>query len=199
MSAPGGALPDKSRGILSDLSNYFFNRPEIQTLVDFPTIRERVDYSKRILQRLAIDVDQYSVLNIHRIGIDAPVKYVFEEFFSEDMEARCWPDHFATQRRPREGVEEIQVVLCGVPVHDEPENTRRTLNSRRLHELVAICAVVGAPLGRGGISGKEHDRFTPPRLESHCRPGDIASVRHAAKVRALQPAWLNAQIVGASV
>lgn len=108
-----GALPARSRGVLSDLRRFFLARPAIPTLVKFPSIRERVDYSKRILQRLAIDVDRYSVLNIHRIGIDAPVKYVFEEFFSEDMESRCWPDHVATQKRPLDGVEEIHVVLCG--------------------------------------------------------------------------------------
>ena len=113
MTAAGGTLPGKSRGILSDLKTYFLTRPPITTLIEFPSMRERVDYSKRILQRLAIDVDQYSVLNIHRIGIDAPVKYVFEEFFSEDMESRCWPGHVANQRRPKEGVEEIHVVGLG--------------------------------------------------------------------------------------
>jgi hypothetical protein len=113
MTVADGALPAKSGGILSDIKGYFFTRPPIPTLIEFPSMRERVDYSKRILQRLAVDVDPYSVLNIHRIGIDAPVKDVFEAFFSEDMEARCWPDHVAHQRRPKAGVEEIHVVGFG--------------------------------------------------------------------------------------
>jgi len=108
-----GLLPNKSRGIFSDLKAFWFTRPPIPTLVEIPSVHERMDYTKRILQRLAIDFDQFSVLNIHQIGIDVPVKYVFEEFFSEDVEARCWPDHFATQHRQREGVEEIDVVVCG--------------------------------------------------------------------------------------
>ena len=81
-------LPEKSRGILSDLRSYFITRPPIPTLIEFPSLAERVDYSQRILQRLGVDVDQYSVLNIHRIEIDAPVKFVFEEFFSEGLAAQ---------------------------------------------------------------------------------------------------------------
>ena len=41
----------KKQTFWSDLKNYFLHKPEIPTLIDFETLSEREDYSKRILQR----------------------------------------------------------------------------------------------------------------------------------------------------
>ena len=106
-------LPERSRGVLSDLGSYFLHRPAISTLVEFKTRAEREDYSARIMQRLGISVGQYSVLNIHRIGIQAPVRYVFEELLGRGAETRCWPDHIAFQERVGGEVEQINIVLLG--------------------------------------------------------------------------------------
>jgi len=63
------APPEKSRGIVSDIRFFIFHKPAIRTLIEFSNAAEREDYSHRIMQRTGIDVTQYSVLNIHRIGI----------------------------------------------------------------------------------------------------------------------------------
>jgi hypothetical protein len=65
-------LSSKKQTFWSDLQNYFLKKPEIPTLIDFSTQLEREDYSKRILQRLDVGVTDYTVLNIHKIGIEVP-------------------------------------------------------------------------------------------------------------------------------
>jgi hypothetical protein len=71
--------PDVTRSLPADIRSYLLPKAAIGTLVDFQSDEVREDYTQRIAQRVGIDVSQYSVLNIHRIGIDAPVRYVFEE------------------------------------------------------------------------------------------------------------------------
>lgn len=89
-------LPRKSRGVVDDLRNYFFHKPEVSTLIEFPTQEERDNYTQRILQRLSISVDRYSVLNIHRISIRAPVRFVHEEMTEWNGNSPYWPNHIAT-------------------------------------------------------------------------------------------------------
>jgi hypothetical protein len=106
-------IPERTRGILSDIRVFFLHRPSRPTLIEFPSDVERQDYTQRILQRLGIDVDEYSVLNIHRIGIDAPVRYVFEELLDWDGRSPCWPNHVARLKRTSEGIKEIRIFLLG--------------------------------------------------------------------------------------
>lgn len=89
-------VPRKSRGVIDDLRNYFFQTPETSTLIEFPTRTERENYTHRILQRLRIRVDRYSVLNIHQISVRAPVRFVFEEMLEWNGESPYWPNHIAT-------------------------------------------------------------------------------------------------------
>ena len=89
-------LPARSRGVFDDLKNYFVHRPEVSTLIDFPTTRERENYTHRILQRVGTSVDRYSILNIHRISIRAPVRFVYEEMLEWSGNSPYWPNHIAT-------------------------------------------------------------------------------------------------------
>jgi hypothetical protein len=54
------------------------------------------------------------VLNIHRIGIQVPVRYVFEELLSWDGDSTCWPNHIATVDRLDGRLEKIQIFLLGI-------------------------------------------------------------------------------------
>ena len=94
--APMTTAPARRGGFFSDLGTFFLPRPASSTLIEFPTIREREDYSHRIMQRLGVNVSRYAVLNIHRIGIDAPVSYVFEEVVNWEEGLPCWPNSVAT-------------------------------------------------------------------------------------------------------
>jgi hypothetical protein len=82
------APPSKSNGLLSDISLFFLHKPKIPTLIEFKTEDEREDYSHQIMQRLGIDVRKYSVLNIHKMGIDVPARYAFEEILQWEGDNR---------------------------------------------------------------------------------------------------------------
>jgi len=106
-------LPGMSTSLWSDLYHYFLQKPENETLITFESASERVDFSHRILQRLGIGVDQYDVLNIHKIGIDVPGRYIFEELLGWDGDSVYWPNRLATVKR-RDGVlDHIEIFLFG--------------------------------------------------------------------------------------
>ncbi|MCP3978863.1 MAG: hypothetical protein GY716_05970 [bacterium] len=108
------APPRRSRWLLSDLRAFFFHRPAILTQADTRSPRGRHDYEQRIRQRTGIAVEQYGVLNIHRIGIEAPVRHVFEELLIWDGDSSCWPNNLASVRRVGGSLDEIRVRLLGI-------------------------------------------------------------------------------------
>ncbi len=101
------------RGIFSDIRGFLLHRPKIPTLIEFETEAAREDYSGRILQRIGMDVSEYAVLNIHRIGIEAPVRLVFEELMSWDSDSTTWPNHLALVERIDGNIEHVDVFLLG--------------------------------------------------------------------------------------
>jgi hypothetical protein len=107
------APPRRSNGLFSDLRWFILRRPAISTLIEFGSPEERVNYSARIMQRIGIDVDRYAILNIHRIGIEAPVRYVFEELLRWDGDSTCWPNHVATVDRVDDRLEHIRIFPFG--------------------------------------------------------------------------------------
>lgn len=107
------AAPEATRSLIADIRHYFVRRPPIPTLVDFGAEDVREDYTHRIAQRVGIDVSQYSVLNIHRIGINAPVRYVFEEIVGWRGDSPYWPNHVATLEIEEGRPEDVRVVLLG--------------------------------------------------------------------------------------
>lgn len=105
------------RGVLSDLRGFFLSRPTIPTLIEYSTDEEREDYSQRIRQRVGISVTGYNILNIHRIGIRAPVKFVHEELMRWDGTSSYWPNHIATVESIEGSREHIQIVVLGRLTH----------------------------------------------------------------------------------
>ncbi len=99
--------------LASDIVDYFASRPAIPTLIEFESEHARDDYSHRIAQRVGIDVTQYSVLNIHRIGISVPVRFVFEEILSWMGDSPYWPDHVATLDMVDGNPDHVRVTLLG--------------------------------------------------------------------------------------
>jgi hypothetical protein len=65
-------------------------------------------------QRTGIATEDYSVLNIHRIGIEAPARHVFEELFVWDGDSTCWPNSVAAVERVGGTLDEIRVSLFGI-------------------------------------------------------------------------------------
>ena len=66
-----------------------------------------------MLQRIGQDVTQYYVLNLHRIGIEVPVRYVFEELLNWDGDSTCWPNYIATVDRVGGSLEHINIFFLG--------------------------------------------------------------------------------------
>lgn len=91
--------PQPGAGVLSDLVHYILHRPAQRTLVAADSNEQRKELERRILQRLGIDVAPYAVLNLHRIGVEAPVPSVFEELQTWDITETCWPRHLAALER----------------------------------------------------------------------------------------------------
>lgn len=87
--------PSRSKGLLSDVTKFLLHKPEKATLIKFDTDEERDFYNERVMQRIGIDPNRYSVLNIHKIGVEAPVSYVFNELLEWNGDSTCWPNHIA--------------------------------------------------------------------------------------------------------
>ncbi len=109
--------PAKSRNLFSDIRNFIFTKPKEPTLVSFDTSEEKKIYSRIVMQRLGIDVDSYSVLNVHKIGLDVPVQYIFDELLQWNGDSTCWPNHLARVHRINGRLEEIEILLFGMRVH----------------------------------------------------------------------------------
>jgi hypothetical protein len=104
----------KSGSFWSDIRSYFLLKPEIKTLLEYKTSQERENYSKRILQRLNVDVTEYTVLNIHKIGIEVPARYVFEELLRWDGQSKYWPNQVARVKRINGNLEKILIYTFGL-------------------------------------------------------------------------------------
>lgn len=111
--SPNIKPPSLSKNIFSDVRFFLINRPSKRTLIKFDKEEERNDYQKRIIQRVGIDVDEYSVLNIHKIGVDAPVSYIFDELLNWNGDSTCWPNHVAKVQRVEDKIEEIKILPFG--------------------------------------------------------------------------------------
>lgn len=105
--------PAISTGILADIRYFFLHKPEHPTLIKFDTEEERYDYTQRIIQRIGIDSTQYSVLNINKIGIDAPVNQIFDELMNFRENPICWPNHIAQVDRVDNDMKHIRILPFG--------------------------------------------------------------------------------------
>lgn len=101
------------RGVLSDIRQFILRKPEVSTLIEFSSISDREAHSSRILQRIGVSVENYTVLNVHHIAIDAPVQFVFSELLKWDAESTCWPNHLARVERVEGSLEHLDIYLLG--------------------------------------------------------------------------------------
>ncbi len=105
--------PSRSKNLRTDISYFLLNKPIKSTLIRFATEEERDNYNHRVAQRIGISPDRYSVLNIHKIGIEAPTSYVFNELLNWNGDSTCWPNHIAQVDRIENNLEDIQILPFG--------------------------------------------------------------------------------------
>ena len=101
--------PSRSKGLLTDIKYFLLHKPEESTLIKFETVEERDNYNLRMMQRIGIDPNRYSVLNIHKIGVEAPVSYIFNELLQWNGDSTCWPNHIAKVDRIENDLKRIQI------------------------------------------------------------------------------------------
>lgn len=106
--------PAKSRNIVSDIKNFFLNTPSTSTLVKINSDFDRNRYSDLIYQRTGISVDEYKVLNIHRIGINAGSSFIFDELLTWDGDSKWWPNHIAKANLVNGSLNKIKITLFGL-------------------------------------------------------------------------------------
>jgi hypothetical protein len=131
--------PSKSNGILSDIRYFFISNPKPKTLVKFEAEAERQNYVERILQRTGIGVNKYRMLNIHKIGVEAPVSYLFEELLRWNGESNCWPNHIARLKLLDNELNKISVTLFGLSQNNlKSKNRKSRFHFLQLFNLDAI-------------------------------------------------------------
>src|SRR5680860_102726 len=91
--------PSQSKTVLSDIRIFLLNKPKKQTLIKFDSEEKRQEYNQRVMQRVGIDVNKNTILNVHQIGVEAPVGYVFNELLNWNGDSTCWPNHVAKVER----------------------------------------------------------------------------------------------------
>lgn len=104
---------EKSNSIFSDLRYFFLNKPEKDTLIKFYSESDRIRYNHLIYDRSGIEVEKYKMLNIHQIGIDTPVDFLFDELMKWNSETCWWPNHIAKVHTLDEKLSHINVYLFG--------------------------------------------------------------------------------------
>ena len=109
----GKKPPSKSKGLFTDVVYFLLHKPEQPTLIKFDSDEERDNYNQRVMQRTGFDPNRYSVLNIHKIGVEAPVSYVFDELLQWNGDSTCWPNHIAKVDRIENDLKRIRIQPFG--------------------------------------------------------------------------------------
>lgn len=105
--------PSRSKNLFTDFGYFMLNKPKISTLIKFKSEEKRIEYNERILQRIGLNVDKLSILNIHKIGVEAPVSLVFNELLNWNGDSTCWPNHIAKVERINGEIEQIRILPFG--------------------------------------------------------------------------------------
>lgn len=105
--------PVRSKNLFTDIKFFLLKKPAIKTLIKFNNEDDRENYNYRIMQRYGIEVFNYRILNVHKIGINAPPSYVFNELLRWDGDSTCWPNHIAKVQRIDNKIENIKIFLFG--------------------------------------------------------------------------------------
>ena len=105
--------PIRSKNLFTDIKYFLLNKPVIRTQIKYKTEEERADFNARIVQRIGINVNRFRVLNVHQIGVNAPVNYVFNELLNWNGDSTCWPNFIAKVERINDQIENIHILPFG--------------------------------------------------------------------------------------
>jgi hypothetical protein len=109
----GKKPPSKSKGLATDILYFLLRKPKKATLIKFDSVEARDEYNIRMMQRTGINPNRYSVLNVHKIGVEAPTSYVFNELLQWNGDSTCWPNHIAKVDRIDNDLKRISIQPFG--------------------------------------------------------------------------------------
>ena len=109
----GRGLPQRSINTFTDIYQYLLKKPPVKTRVDY-NVGTRKELSNSILQRTGVNVENYKMLNLHRVGIEAPASYVFDELLKWNGDSICWPNHIARVNLQNNSLKHIKISLFGI-------------------------------------------------------------------------------------
>ena len=101
------------KGLIANTYDFLLHNPRNNTLIKFKTIEERLEYNERIMQRIGMNTNNFSVLNIHKIGINAPVHYIFDELMRWSGDSTYWPNYIAKVDRIKNNLKKIRILPFG--------------------------------------------------------------------------------------
>lgn len=104
----------KSGNVISDVKNFFLKVPAYNTFVEINSEDDRNRFMEIISKRLGVGVDNYKVLNIHRISINTPTEFVFNELLTWDGNSSWWPNHISKANLTNGNLEKIKITLFGL-------------------------------------------------------------------------------------
>jgi len=121
----------RSKGVFQDLIIFLARRPAVLTLMEARDPDPPDDFVHRIRQRVGISVAEYAVLNVHNIGIEAPVELIFEELLTWHDASAWWPNHLASVQRVNGDLEHIRMLLFGTRGSSIPLFTLNAIRIQR--------------------------------------------------------------------
>jgi hypothetical protein len=128
----------KNNSLLCNLRFYFLNRPKIKTLVEHKSAEKKEFFSQQILKNLGVPVNDYSILNIHRIGINIPANDVFEELLHWDGNSNFWPNRIARVKRIDGRLESILIYILGIEKIKLRWPVRKYIRFKPLFNMTAL-------------------------------------------------------------
>ena len=129
----------KVKGLIVNIYNFLLHNPKDNTLIKFKTTAERLEYNERIMQRIGINTNRFSVLNIHQIGINAPVHYIFDELMHWSGDSTYWPNYIAKVDRIKNDLKKIRILPFGWKKYPFP--FRKSFFGLRLIPLFKLKAL----------------------------------------------------------
>lgn len=106
--------PNGRAGFLSDCARFIVRSPAEQTFLDLSQPGRREIYDSRVLERLGVNVAEADVLNIHRIGIEAPPEIVWSDVAKWNPDAGYLPERIVRCAWEDENHERGGVRLLGL-------------------------------------------------------------------------------------
>jgi hypothetical protein len=128
----------ENNSFICNLRFYFLNQPKIKTLFEYKSPEQRNLFSQQILANLGVPVNDYSILNIHKIGIDVPASNVFEELLSWDGNSNFWPNRIARVKRIDGSLESILIYIFGIEKIKLRWPVRKSLRLKPLFNMTSL-------------------------------------------------------------